>query len=200
MRKNLKTYSRPIGLLVCFVFVVFLLVIRITHSRSLEDRLYAIKGTASSSYSRTSLFSSNNANVNLDQDNNLKDVTNETTFNNELLHLNSQRLTASHAKEGFVVAGGQCKWNSLIQLSHPSGLFFDMFGTLYVADEKNNRVLRWTRGAKQGIQIVDGNPLGSEVNQLCGPKGLSFDRHNTLYVVDWYINRVQRLSIEYTRE
>ncbi|CAF3788341.1 unnamed protein product [Rotaria socialis] len=189
--------------------MIFLLVIRITHSRSLEDRLYAIKGTASSSYSRTSLFSSNNANVNLDQDNSLKDVTNETTFNNELLHLNSQRLTVSysisngsisHAKEGFVVAGGQCKWNPLIQLSHPNGLFFDMFGTLYVADEKNTRVLRWTRGAKLGIQIVDGNPLGSEVNQLCGPKGLSFDRHNTLYVVDWYINRVQRLSIEYTRE
>ncbi|CAF3317626.1 unnamed protein product [Rotaria socialis] len=97
MRKNSKTYCRPIGLLVCFVFVVFLLVIRITHSRSLEDRLYAIKGTASSSYSRTSLFSSNNANVNLDQDNSLKDVTNETTFNNELLHLNSQRLTVSYS-------------------------------------------------------------------------------------------------------
>ncbi|CAF3317634.1 unnamed protein product [Rotaria socialis] len=103
-------------------------------------------------------------------------------------------------KKALWSAGGQCKWNSLIQLSHPSGLFFDMFGTLYVADEKNTRVLRWTRGAKQGIQIVDGNPLGSEVNQPCGPKGLSFDRHNTLHVVDWYINRVQRLSIEYTRE
>ncbi|CAF1564874.1 unnamed protein product [Rotaria magnacalcarata] len=63
----------------------------------LNKALNAIKRTASPSDSRISLFSPNNTSVNLHQDNNSKDVINETTFNNELVHHNSQRLTISYS-------------------------------------------------------------------------------------------------------
>ncbi|CAF4490198.1 unnamed protein product, partial [Rotaria magnacalcarata] len=54
------------------------------------------------------------------------------------------------AKEGIVVAGGQGHGNALTQLNSPLGLFVDTLGALYVADQGNQRVMRWTQGAKQG--------------------------------------------------
>ncbi|CAF1625855.1 unnamed protein product, partial [Rotaria magnacalcarata] len=50
------------------------------------------------------------------------------------------------AKEGIVVAGGQGEGSALTQLWHPYGLFVDTLGTLYVADTRNHRVMRWTQG------------------------------------------------------
>ncbi|CAF2201461.1 unnamed protein product, partial [Rotaria magnacalcarata] len=82
------------------------------------------------------------------------------------------------------------------QLYYPYGIFVDTLGTLYVADQENHRVMRWTQGAKQGTVIVGGNGQGAGANQLKYPRGVSFDRHGNLYVVDMGNNRVQRFSIE----
>ncbi|CAF5024758.1 unnamed protein product, partial [Rotaria socialis] len=101
------------------------------------------------------------------------------------------------AKEGIVVAGGQGEGNALTQLYYPYGIFVDTLGTLYVADQGNNRVMRWTQGdKKQGAVIVGGNGQGEGANQLSYPKGLSFDRHGNLYVGDYGNSRAQRFSIE----
>ncbi|CAF5157948.1 unnamed protein product, partial [Rotaria sp. Silwood1] len=56
-----------------------------------------------------------------------------------------------------VVAGGQGKGNDLTQLSYPQGVVVDQLGTVYVADEWNNRIMRWPKGATQGSVIVGGN-------------------------------------------
>ncbi|CAF5199735.1 unnamed protein product, partial [Rotaria magnacalcarata] len=69
-------------------------------------------------------------------------------------------------------------------------------GTLYIADEDNHRVMRWTQGANQGTVIVGGNGAGAGANQFNYPIGLSFDRHGNLYVSEYSNPRVQRFSIE----
>ncbi|CAF4178561.1 unnamed protein product, partial [Rotaria magnacalcarata] len=85
------------------------------------------------------------------------------------------------AKEGIVVAGGQGLGGALTQLYYPEGIFVDTFGTLYVADSSNHRVMRWTQGAKLGTVIVGGNGAGAGANQFDRPFGLSFDRRGNLY-------------------
>ncbi|CAF4867491.1 unnamed protein product, partial [Rotaria socialis] len=86
---------------------------------------------------------------------------------------------------------------ALTQLSSPLGLFIDTLGTLYVADEGNHRVMRWTQGDnKQGAVIVGGNSQGAGAHQFNYPRGLSFDRHGNLYVADLHNHRAQRFSIE----
>ncbi|CAF5052386.1 unnamed protein product [Rotaria sp. Silwood1] len=97
------------------------------------------------------------------------------------------------AKQGIVVAGGQ--GTSLAQLE-PEGVVVDQLGTVYVAEGRNNRIIRWPKGATQGSVIVGGNGQGAQSNQLNGPISLSFDRHGNLYVADRGNNRVQKFNIE----
>ncbi|CAF4518642.1 unnamed protein product, partial [Rotaria magnacalcarata] len=54
------------------------------------------------------------------------------------------------AKEGIVVAGGHGSGYGLSELFDSQGLLVDTLGTVYVADEVNCRVIRWTQEAKQG--------------------------------------------------
>ncbi|CAF2106852.1 unnamed protein product, partial [Rotaria magnacalcarata] len=70
------------------------------------------------------------------------------------------------AKEGIVVAGGQGDGNALTKLSFPSGIFVDTLGTLYVAEEGNDRVMRWTQGATQVTVVEGGNGRGAGANQF----------------------------------
>jgi hypothetical protein len=99
------------------------------------------------------------------------------------------------AKEGIVVAGGHGQGNGVRQLWHPQGVIVDQLGTIYVADEGNNRVMCWVKGATEGSIVVDGNEDTREVNQLRGPHGLSFDKQNNLYITDLYNYRVQKFNV-----
>ncbi|CAF5082809.1 unnamed protein product, partial [Rotaria sp. Silwood1] len=99
------------------------------------------------------------------------------------------------AKQGIVVTGGQGQGNGLTQLSCPEGVVVDQLGTVYVADRRNDRIMRWPNGAKQGSVIVGGNSAGGQSNQLNVPIGLSFDRYGNLYVVDNRNHRVQKFNI-----
>ena len=101
------------------------------------------------------------------------------------------------AKQGIVVAGGQGQGNGLKQLSSPRGVVVNQFGTVYVADWGNDRIMRWPKGAAQGSVIVGGNGEEGQSNHLNGPIGLSFDRHGNLYVVDYGNHRVQKFNIEF---
>jgi sugar lactone lactonase YvrE len=100
------------------------------------------------------------------------------------------------AKQGIVVAGGQGEGNGFTQLSWPRGVVVDQLGTVYVADQGNDRIMRWPKGATKGSVIVGGNGRGGQSNQLNEPIGLSFDRHGNLYVVDYGNHRVQNFNID----
>ncbi|CAF2908878.1 unnamed protein product [Rotaria sp. Silwood2] len=64
----------------------------------LNKTLYTIKRTTSPTDSRTSLFSTTSTNINLQQDNSSKDITNETNINNDSIRHNPQHLTISYIK------------------------------------------------------------------------------------------------------
>ena len=68
--------------------------------------------------------------------------------------------------------------------------------SVYIADQFNHRVLRWSKGAQQGTVIVGGNERGGRTKQLNRPDGLSLDRQGNLYVVDCDNHRVQRFDIQ----
>ncbi|CAF4667998.1 unnamed protein product, partial [Rotaria magnacalcarata] len=49
-------------------------------------------------------------------------------------------------KQGTVVAGDQGEGNGLTQLPCPLGLVVDQLGTIYVTDDGNHRIMRWSKG------------------------------------------------------
>ena len=79
---------------------------------------------------------------------------------------------------------------------NPRGLFIDTSGTVYVADSRNHRVMRWYKGAQKGTIIAGGNGRGKQANQFDDPWDLSFDYYGNLYVTDPDNHRVQKFSIE----
>jgi hypothetical protein len=64
-----------------------------------------------------------------------------------------------------------------------------------VADNTNNRVMRWLKGSTEGNIIVGGKG-GQQPHQFNCLSGLSFDRQGNLYVVDNSNNRVQKFEID----
>ena len=98
------------------------------------------------------------------------------------------------ARHGVVVAGGQGPGNSLRQLYVPLGIFVDPFGSLYLSDQGNDRIMRWRKGATEG-SIIAGRERGAQSDQFHNPIDLSLDLHGNLYVVDERNHRVQRFSL-----
>ncbi|CAF1167673.1 unnamed protein product [Adineta steineri] len=96
------------------------------------------------------------------------------------------------AKEGIIVAGGNGPGNSLKQLYNPQGVIVDHLGQTYVADLRNDRVMRWSEGKQEGEIVVGRNGQGNQSNQLNGPIGLSFDNEENLYVADYLNHRIQK--------
>jgi len=98
-------------------------------------------------------------------------------------------------------------------LNNPRGLALDKDGNLYVADDYNQRVLRFKRstGAAlpftnfQAADVVIGQSgsftsatIGNGASQFNFPKGIAFDASQNLLVADFYNNRVQKFSPPYT--
>ncbi|CAF3920602.1 unnamed protein product [Rotaria sp. Silwood1] len=78
----------------------------------------------------------------------------------------------------------------------PLSVAVDQLGTIYVADTKNHRIMRWPLGATSGNVIIGGRGEGSRSDQLSEPSDLSFDSDGNLYVVDAGNHRVQKYSID----
>ena len=89
---------------------------------------------------------------------------------------------------GKLVAGGQGQGNRLDQLYWPTDVLIDKeTNSLFIADRRNRRVVRWSRRQKttQGEVIVD--------NIDC--HGLAIDHRRYLYVSDWNKDEVRRYTI-----
>ncbi|CAF3269506.1 unnamed protein product [Rotaria socialis] len=54
------------------------------------------------------------------------------------------RWTQGYKKQGTVIVGGNGQGGGANQFQYPIGLSFDRHGNLYVADELNNRVQRFS--------------------------------------------------------
>lgn len=92
--------------------------------------------------------------------------------------------------------------------NYPTGVAVDQFGSLYVADFNNNRVLRYdnaaslANGAAATVVLVQSRftafATGSSASQLNGPYGLAVDNLGNLYVPELYNNRVSRYDDAHT--
>ena len=95
------------------------------------------------------------------------------------------KIGASHGK---VIAGGRGQGDRLDQLYYPTDVLIDKeTNSLFIADRRNRRVLRWSRrqGTTQGEVIVD--------NIVC--EGLAIDHQRYLYVCDTEKDEVRRYTI-----
>ncbi|CAF0963162.1 unnamed protein product [Didymodactylos carnosus] len=93
---------------------------------------------------------------------------------------------------GQVVAGGKNKGSALNQLNSPTAIYVDSGATVYIADEINNRIVKWQNGAKEG-EIVLGGTTDLKANEtLQNPTSLTMDRYGNLYVGDAY--RIQKFK------
>ncbi|CAF1364228.1 unnamed protein product [Adineta steineri] len=94
--------------------------------------------------------------------------------------------------EGIVVAGGNEHGNQLKQLSYPTFIFVDHDQSVYVSDNGNHRVMKWSKDAKEGTVVAGGNGRGEKLNQLSLPYGVIVDNLGRIYVADFRNHRVMR--------
>ena len=68
----------------------------------------------------------------------------------------------------------------------------------YIADQINNRIVRWTDNYALGGTCIVGctNTTGTAATQLKSPRDLKFDASGNLYVSDQGNNRVQKFMIQ----
>ena len=96
---------------------------------------------------------------------------------------------------GITIAGGNGQGSAANQLSYPWGICLDALGNLYVADQMNNRILKFPAGstsATNGITVAGGNGAGIAANQINQPAGICVDGSGNLYVADERNDRIQK--------
>ncbi|CAF3324106.1 unnamed protein product [Rotaria sp. Silwood2] len=89
---------------------------------------------------------------------------------------------------GTLVAGGHGQGNRLNQLNGPGYIFVDQDYSVYISDENNHRVMKWTKDATEGIVVAGGHGPGSGPFQLSGPRGVIVDQLGTIFVADYLNN------------
>ena len=102
---------------------------------------------------------------------------------------------ASMNSGGITVAGGNRKGNSSDQLSMPRAIYVDKDENIYIADDDNNRIQLWKKGATSGITVAGGFGKGKALNQIGGCHGLFVhEKSKTIYISDFYNDRVVKWS------
>lgn len=97
------------------------------------------------------------------------------------------------------VAGGNGDGSGADQLSNPYDVTVDADGSLYVADNYNNRVKKFmfTNGEPSApVIVMGGNGQGDGPNQLDIPRGVLVGPDGTIYVSDHSNARVQMRTVD----
>ncbi|CAF1400103.1 unnamed protein product [Rotaria sordida] len=96
-------------------------------------------------------------------------------------------------QRGVTVAGGNGEGNGTNQFYNPDGLFVDDEETLYIADQRNHRIIQWRANATTGQVVAGGNGKGNETHQLQWPTDVIVDKEtDSLIICDNGNNRVVR--------
>ncbi len=110
--------------------------------------------------------------------------------NNEDLYVSNWgerevRRWAQGDQKGTIVAGGNGQGDKFNQLYEPQFIFVDESHSVYVADRRNARVMKWIKNATEGI------PVGSELRT---PSGVIVDHMGNIYIADTANPQITRWS------
>jgi hypothetical protein len=103
-------------------------------------------------------------------------------------------INTSPKPENVFSANG--KGSGLNQLAAGySKLYVTSYGDIFVLDQNNYRVVKWSPNATSGVLVAGGNGKGSGSDQFPSPTHLFVDEiNNALYVVDSSDNRVLKYT------
>jgi len=99
---------------------------------------------------------------------------------------------STSATNGKTVAGGQDSGSAAYLLKYPSSVYVDGAGYIYVADNGNNRIQKFTPGYAFAQTVAGGNGYGAAANQLNSPASVFVDGQGNVYVADLGNNRIQK--------
>jgi sugar lactone lactonase YvrE len=110
-----------------------------------------------------------------------------------------QRFVLDGSGIGVTVAGGNGQGSAANQLNTPAGIHLSSLdGSLYIADEFNNRIQKWAQNATFGTTVAgNSNGIsGSTPYLLYHPFDIAIDHEeNCLYVSDTANGRIQRFPL-----
>ncbi|CAF4626181.1 unnamed protein product, partial [Rotaria socialis] len=106
-------------------------------------------------------------------------------FNHAVQRL-SPSLNTSITVAGISTSSGM----SLSELRSPTALFITPDDIMYIADNGNNRILKWRMGEPHGIIVAGGFGPGSAPNQISTCYGIYVDAQSNIYVSDYGNHRV----------
>ncbi len=112
-------------------------------------------------------------------------------FNNHRIQRYALNVTAT----ATTVAGGNGAGLGSDQLDQPAGVYVSKkTGDIYIADQNNHRIQRWSPGATSGVTIVGISGVsGTNATMLNSPANVILNKNETyLYVSDNNNHRVQR--------
>ncbi|MFM7496551.1 MAG: hypothetical protein ACKO17_00230, partial [Bacteroidota bacterium] len=76
------------------------------------------------------------------------------------------------------------------ELHYPAGISLNLVGDIFVADQYNHRIQRWSVGHSTGVTVAGGQGSGSGRNQLSYPWDVSIMGSGSLYITDRNNHRV----------
>jgi DNA-binding beta-propeller fold protein YncE len=112
--------------------------------------------------------------------------------------LTPQRYQLGITTNGTTIAGGNGIGSGSDQLNQPYGVCVSSkTGDIYIADNQNHRIQRWSPGAITGVTIIGITGVnGISATMLYSPSSVALSKNETyLYVSDMDNHRVQRFNL-----
>jgi sugar lactone lactonase YvrE len=94
------------------------------------------------------------------------------------------KTAPSSGVTGSLVAGDGTDGSGPTQFWAPSGIWVDAAGNMYVADQNNDRVVKWAPGGTQGTVVAGNGTFGTSLSQVGSPEQLYVDATGDIYVGD----------------
>ena len=123
------------------------------------------------------------------------------TYNNRIRKVDTNGIITTVAGNGNATFAGDGGAATNASLSGPSGVTFDAFGNLFIADYSNNRIRKvdtngiiiTVAGKSGGSYTGDG---GAATNaSLNHPYGVGFDVSGNLFIADTFNNRIRKVLL-----
>lgn len=104
----------------------------------------------------------------------------------------TQTIQVNWNRRGTIVAGSIVAGFDSSKFARPVFVFVDSKGDIYVSDQWNHRIQRWTPGSTSGITVAGGKNAGSGAAQLKNPSGIFVDSRGAIYIADTDNDRIQK--------